>query len=138
MINSRFFKNRIYAGHRDGVTILQKHNNQYDAYSTEMPEEISNIVEDENSSLWLQSLNDAIIHSTNHLKELNPGQKFILDFKYYNNKNGLPGYEWNIFNVRGKMVLSTDKGTYTFNNASGGFVRDSTSGKCFIDSNRFC
>src|ERR1035438_8615193 len=112
LVNSSFFKDRIYVGHRDGVTILQKNKNHYDTYLTELHEEISNIVEDEDSSLWAQTLNGVIIHSTNSLQNLIPGQNFILDLKYFNKNNGLPGNEWNIFNVHGKMVLSTDKGTY--------------------------
>jgi len=135
LVNSRFFKDRIYAGHRDGVSILQKNKNQYEIYLTELQEEISNIVEDEDSSLWVQTLNDVIIHSTNRWQDLYPGQKFILDFKHYNKNNGLPGNEWNILNIRGKMVLSTDKGTYTFNKVSGLFVRDSTLGNVLSNSN---
>src|ERR1035437_2196979 len=135
LVNSRFFKDRIYAGHREGVTILQKNKNQYDIYLTETQEEISNIVEDEDCSLWVQTLNEVIMHSTNRLQDLYPGQKFILDFKYYNKNNALPGNEWNIFNIRGKMVLSTDKGTYTFNKVSGSFVRDSTLGNVLSNSN---
>ena len=137
LVNSRFFKDRIYVGHRDGVTILQKNKNHYDTYLTELHEEISNIVEDEDSSLWAQTLNGVIIHSTNSLQNLIPGQNFILDLKYFNKNNGLPGNEWNIFNVHGKMVLSTDKGTYKFDKVSGGFVRDSTLGVVLSDSNHF-
>ena len=137
LVNSRFFKDRIYVGHRDGVTILQKNKNQFDIYLTELQEEITNIVEDEDSSLWIQTLNDLIFHSTNRLQDLIPGQKFILDFKEYNKNNGLPGNKWNILDLRGKMVLSTDKGTYKFNKVSGGFVRDSTLGNVLSDSNHF-
>ena len=135
LVNSRFFKDRIYAGHREGVTILQKNKNQYDVYLTELHEEITNIVEDEDGSLWAQSFHDGIMHSTNRLQYLSTGQKFILNFKYYNKDNGLPGNEWNIFNVQGKMVLSTDEGAFTFNKESGGFVRGSTLGNILSDSN---
>jgi signal transduction histidine kinase len=137
LVNSGVFKNRIYAGHREGITILQKNDNNYDDYLTELNEEITSIVEDYDGSIWAKSLNNVLIHSTDRQQSLSPGQKSILKFKNYNKSNGLPGKKWNIFNVKGKMLLSTDEGTYIFNRKSGGFVRDLTLGDVLSDSNHF-
>ena len=136
---SKFFKDRYYAGHREGLQILQKKPDQaqFDIYSTVTIEDgIYSIVEDAENSLWLLSTFDVLIHITDDLKNLSSELNEKINYIRYTKETGLPGNLWSIHNINDRMLLTTDKGVFRFSHESGTFVPDSTFGVSLSDSTR--
>jgi len=138
IVTSKYYPGRIYVGHRQGITILQKisNSNKYKAYLTNYDEEALVIVEDIDSSLWIQSFETGVKHTTKKLNNLNENVINNLSLHSYTAQNGLPGDELNIFNIEERVLLATNKGTYKFNKINNSFELDSTLGSNFTDSTK--
>jgi signal transduction histidine kinase len=135
IIISKFFPGRIYAAHRDGLTIIQKQKkkNDYYIYKTNFDEELFSVVEDKDSSLWVQSLDGGIIHITDKMNNLLTNQKNKLSYERYR-KEKLPGYKSTLYDIQGKILLTTDKGVFQFDKRLKKFITDSTLGLIFTDT----
>lgn len=137
LLHSKFYPDRIYVGHRTGVTILQQQKNKskFDVYPIDIDEqEISSVVEEAENSLWLLSDFGVLLHITDKLKNLSSEKTAKIKFDRFTKENGLPGNSWRVYNINGKMLLVTDKGVFRFNNESKSFVHDSTFGESFSNS----
>ncbi len=133
---SKFFPERLYALHGDGLTILKEHKtkNEFDLYNTDIDEELNSAIEDKDSSLWIVSLDGGIIHVTDKLDKLQQGIVNKIHHTRYR-KESLPGYEWELYDINNKVLLATNNGLFRFDKETGNFVPDSTLGSVFADSN---
>ncbi len=62
IIPSKYYTGRLYSGTSDGLLIITLNNqNDFVIHSTSIEEEIVSVVEDKDSSLWLNSLDGGII-----------------------------------------------------------------------------
>jgi len=137
LLHSKYYPDRIYVGHRKGLLVLQqqKHNHNFDVYDIgSSEEEIFSIVEDSNNSLWLLSDFGVLIHITDGLNELSSQMNEKIKFDRYTNENGLPKNCRSLYNINGKMFITSNKGVYSFNKETKGFVRDSIFGGIFLES----
>lgn len=136
LLVSKYFPGRIYIGHRTGLSILQKNiKGTFDVYPTQVKEEeIYSVVEDSDSSLWLRSEHGKIIHITGDLGQLIVGSDKNLNFEWYDENTGFRSGSWDIYDINGKMVLATDKGTYQYSTTSRKLVPDITLGRVLSDS----
>ena len=137
LLHSEYYPDRVYVGHRTGLQILQQQKNKikFNVYQTAIDEqEINSIVEETNNSLWLLSDFGSLIHITDDLKNLSSEQILKINFDRFTKENGLPGNDWDIYNINNEMLLATDKGVFKFNNETKTFIPDSTFGKNFSDS----
>ncbi len=130
LLASKIYPGRIYAGVNDGLIVIQKQKNKHFrvTYTFMAAEEVNSIVEEENGDLWIGGYFLGLYHVTGNLKKLSTGNDDGVSFKYYDKLNKLPGNEWNIFGIQGRMLLATDKGTFAFNNETQEFLPDSTLG----------
>src|SRR4030065_396843 len=132
-----FYVDRVYVGHRTGLTILhqQENKSKFDVYPTVIDEqEISSIVEESNNSLWLLSDFGSLIHITDDLKNLSFEPKEKIKFDRFTVENGLPSNCRSLYNINGKMILVTDKCVFRFNTDSKSFVPDEILGGSFTNS----
>jgi len=136
LISSNVYPNRVYAPQDRGLSVIQKQNNKLTLVDYEQiaAEEILQMVEESDGSLWLAGFFPGIIHVTKNLKELPQKLEADIDYKYYKSSDGLPGSSWQIFNIQNIMILATDKGVFRFDKKSKSFVADSTLGTIFMDS----
>ena len=137
LLHSKFYPDRVYVGHRTGLTILhqQENKSKFDVYPTLIDEqEISSIVEESNNSLWLLSDFGSLIHITDDLKNLSFEPKEKIKFDRFTVENGLPSNCRSLFNINGKMILVTDKCVFRFNTDSKSFVPDEILGGSFTNS----
>lgn len=130
LIASKIFPGRIYAGTGDGLTVIQQHkNNRFSVvYTYDTEDEVYSIVEEEDGGLWLGGYFLGIYHVTGNMKELSLGIDKNVNYKFYGRQNGLPGNEWNIFEIQNKMLLATDIGIFKFDEEIQSFIPDSTLG----------
>ncbi len=135
ILPSKCYPGRLYVADGDGLSILQqrKKGNEFDIHKTNFNKELVSVVEDRDSSLWLQSLDGGIIHVTDNMDNLLTGQKNILHYESYP-KEKLPGYQSSLYDIQDKILLATDKGLFRFDKTSKKFIPDSTFGSAFADS----
>ena len=135
ILPSVYYPDRLYSFHGDGISIIkyEKSNNDFQVFQTNIDEELVNGVEDNDSSLWIGSLDGGIIHVTDNLDNLVPGKINKIKYTRYR-KETLPGYETRFYNIQNKVLLATNKGLYRFNKLTEKFVIDSTLGSVFADS----
>jgi signal transduction histidine kinase/ligand-binding sensor domain-containing protein len=131
VIASRVFPGRYYAGYRDGWAVFQKQkNNQFRvAFRKDTDNEVMSIVEEKDGNLWMKGYLNRILHVTGNLEDLAKGSDGNINYTFYDKENGLPGNEWSIYDIRDKMLLTTDRGVFQFDRDSGNFKPDSTLGK---------
>ncbi len=130
IVASKIFPGRIYVGHRDGWTVLQKQKNGRFGvvYTKDTEDEIFTMVEENDGSLWLAGYLSGIFHVSGRMEELSAGSDKNIRQAFYEKENGLPGNVWNVYLVRGKMLLTTDTGIFSFDQATEKFLPDSTLG----------
>ncbi len=134
ILPSKYYPGRLYSANSHGLTILTKKNvNDFNIHETDIDEEIVSVVEDKDSSLWLNSLDGGIIHITTGTDNLLPGRITKTHYKRYR-KETLPGYQTKFYDIYNKVLLSTNKGLFRFDKAADNFVPDSTLGSVFADS----
>ena len=130
LVVSKVFPGRIYAGTSDGLFVIQKQINGgfTIADSFETDGEIYSVVEEKDGALWLEGHFLGIYHITGNMQKLSRGKNRKIAFQYFDKQNKLPGNKWKIFEIRGKLLLSTDKGSFVFNERTERFRPDSTLG----------
>ncbi len=130
LIASKIYPGRIYAGTHDGLTvILKQKNNQLRAvYTFKTNDEVLSVIEEKDGGLWLTGHFLGIYHISGNIKELSYGTDNGVSFTSYNKQNILPGNEWKLFEIQGKMLLGTDTGIFTFDRKTQRFIPDSTLG----------
>ena len=134
IVPSKYYPGRLYSANSGGLTILTKINvNDFDVHTTNIDEEIVSVVEDKDSSLWINSLDGGIIHVTGGIKHLLSGQIIKIDYNRYR-KETIPGYLTQFYDINNKALLSTNKGLFRFDKYANKFVPDSTLGSVFADS----
>ncbi len=138
LVASKIYPGRIYVGTRKGITIIQKtkYNRFGIIYQGQTDDEVNSIVEDKDGNLWLAGYFSGIYYVTGDLGNLSTGTDHNLKFKFYNKHNGLPGNKWDVYDIQGKMLLTTDKGVFSFDKNKEVFIPDSTLGTILSDSAR--
>jgi class 3 adenylate cyclase len=108
----------LWVGFRDGLGTLQQRENQW-FYVGRVPEintEIRNIIQDANGVLWLETYANGIIRL-----EKNKSPQLL------GVENGLASLSGNkIFNYRNQILVWTELGAHTYDNAGQFFVPDTT------------
>jgi signal transduction histidine kinase len=95
-------------------------------------DEVSSVVEGDDSTLWISQFDQPIMHITSKIKGFNEdfgNDKIQIDD--YSDIDGLPGTYWNLFNFEGKFLIGTDKGIYHYNSKNKSFAADSIFGSEF-------
>lgn len=136
LVASKIYPGRIYVGTRESITIIQqtKYNQFEIIYQRETDDEVNAIVEDKDGNLWLAGYFPGIYHVTGDLGNLSTGTDNPLEFNFYDKNNGLPGNNWDLYDIQGKMLLITDKGVFRFDKNTEEFISDSTFGNNLSDS----
>ncbi|GBD91167.1 sensor protein ZraS [bacterium BMS3Abin04] len=136
LLKSELFPDRIYVGHRKGISVIRKSKNNKLAvsYTKILEDEVNAVVEEGNGNLWLTGFFPGLYHVSGNMQELSTGNDQNIEYKFYDENNGLPGTKWSIYKVKNKMLLTSDKGVFRFDSESQKFLPDSTLGKIFIDS----
>ena len=136
LINSKVFPGRIYSTTSYGFAAIQKHHdgNFVVTYKKQFGYETASIVEDSDGSLWIGGYFPGIYHVTGNLSELAEGSDKNIKYQFYDKKNGLPGTNWSLYEVNNKLLVTTDKGIYSFDKKNNKFIHDFTLGKTLSDS----
>ncbi|MBK8944405.1 MAG: hypothetical protein IPM32_03945 [Ignavibacteriae bacterium] len=136
LVQSKYFPNRIYICHRTGISILQKNSNgKYKILLTPIvDEEIYSLVEDNKNSLWLRSVHGKIIHITGDFENLATDSDVKLIYKYFDDKTGFQVDSWEIYDINNKMILTTNRGTFTYSEITKKFIPDTTLGRTLSNS----
>lgn len=130
--------NIIYAVYRIGLAMLKHNDGNLELINDTslIQDEMYSIVEDSDGSLWIKTYYEGVIHVRNYNASAfldGTGSKEII-LNRYNNSNGLPGNECNIFSFGDKILFATDKGLYRFDSRSESFIPESLLGDVFTDS----
>jgi len=138
LLKSKMYQGRIYAGTRDGLSVCQKlYNGVFkEVYIKDTVDEVYSVVEENDGSLWLAGYFSGIFHVNGNLEGFTSGSDKNVTYKFYSKENGLPGNEWRLYDVEGKMLLATDMGVFRFDMDSEKFFPDTTLGKNLSDSNK--
>ncbi len=98
-------------------------------------DEISTVVEEADSTLWIVQNEQPILHITSKMKGFEEGfGNDSIQFDDYKELEGLPGNYWTVFNFEGRFRLLTDKGIYKFDDRNKSFIPDSVFGPEFTTS----
>ncbi|MEO8230898.1 MAG: triple tyrosine motif-containing protein, partial [Ignavibacteriota bacterium] len=100
-------------------------------------DEVSMIIEDSDSTLWVQFFERPIVHITNKMQGFD---RFFfgetIKMEDYSELSGLPGNYWLIYNIDWRLLLATDKGTYKFDSKNKTFIADSIFGNDFASGKK--
>ena len=128
---SKLFPNLFYfgaSGHLD-IVKLEKGKSPISKSIDGIQDEVSVIIEDSDSTLWVQFFERPLVHITNKMRGFD---RFFdgetIKMEDYSEISGLPGSYWLPYNIDGRFLLATDKGTYKFDIKNKSFVPDSIFG----------
>ena len=127
---SDYFPNRIYIGTYDGFSILEKRGNQFKiVYDKELPDEVINIIEEEDGSLWINGFFPGLVNVTGNLKEFSSGQDKDVTYQSYKNSNELPGNILRIIKIDKTCLFITNEGVYKYDKTEKSFAKYSSLGE---------
>jgi len=132
--SSSLFPDLIYFGGREYLGIVKAEFGKSPVVKTVdvRKYEISSVVEDSDSTLWIIQYNQPISHITSKMQGFESvfGSDSI-QIDNYSEIDGLPGNYWTLFNFEGRILLGTDKGIYKFDRKNQSFLPDSIFGADF-------
>ncbi len=136
ILPSKIFPDLLYAGATDGCYLIKIKKNKIPIVKlfTDKFHNVSNIVEDQDSTLWIKSYGQPVIHITSKINGFEKGFGDSLTMVDYKDVKGLPGNKWNLYSIQGRMMLATDKGIFKFDRKLKSFVADSILGREFVSS----
>ncbi len=92
-------------------------------------DEISSVIEDSDSTLWVMQYERPILHVTSKMKGFETGfGSDSIQIDNYSGIDGLPGNNWTQFRFEKSFLLETDKGLFKFDSKNKSFVPDSIFG----------
>jgi len=113
---SDYFPNRIYIGTYYGFSVLEKRRDQLKVvYEKELPDEVINIIEEEDGSLWINGFFPGLISVDGDLNEFSSGQDKRVTYNSYNKSNKLTGNVSRIVKINYACLFITDDGVYSYN-----------------------
>lgn len=136
---SKLFPDLFYFGARGSLDIMKMEKGKPPISKSVdgISDEVSMIVEDSDSTLWIQFFEKPIVHITNKIRgfELLYGNDKI-QMDDYSKISGLPGNQWLLYNIEGRLLVGTDKGTYKFDTKNKTFIADSIFGNDFASGKK--
>ncbi|MGB8317633.1 MAG: ATP-binding protein [Ignavibacteriaceae bacterium] len=95
-------------------------------------DELSSVVEDSDSTLWMQQGDKFILHVTSKIKGFEEAfGSDNIQIDTYSDKNGIPGNNWHLFSFDNRFLLAADNGIFKFDHNKKSFVPDSILGAEF-------
>ncbi len=95
-------------------------------------DELSSVVEDSDSTLWMQQGDKFILHVTSKIKGFEKAfGSDNIQIDTYSDKNGIPGNNWHLFSLDNRFLLAADNGIFKFDHNEKSFVPDSILGAEF-------
>jgi signal transduction histidine kinase/DNA-binding response OmpR family regulator len=136
IVPSKIHSDLVYIGERSGISIAKVQKDKPIAVKllTDIREDITGLVEDNDGSLWLQSNQYPIVHITSKVKNFESGFGEKIEFVDYKDNQSLPGKIWKLFSIDNRMLLATNEGIFRFDNISKTFIPDSILGNGFCNS----
>lgn len=133
--------NIVYAVYRIGLAILKYDKGNFKLLSDTslVNTEMYYLVEDDDGSLWIKTYYEGVINIKNYNAAAysNPAGRGKIEIVHYNNSNGLPGTECNIFTVGNKVLFATNAGLFRFDKKSESFLPETLLGAAFTDSTNY-
>ncbi len=133
LLASQKFPNRIYAGTSNGLTILHKEgkNTFKEVITLETEESVYGIVEEKSGNLWLAGNFNGIYYVHGDLSDAGLLSGNDLTLQFFDKQTGLPGSQWMVRELNGKLILDTDQGLFLFDDTNQSFITDTTFGGSF-------
>jgi serine phosphatase RsbU (regulator of sigma subunit) len=132
---SDYFPGRIYLGTYDGFSILEKRGNQFKiVYKKELPDEVINIIEEKDGSLWINGFFPGLISVTGNLKELSNGQDNAVTYQSFDNSNKLNANVFRIVKILNSSFFIADEGVYKYDKIVKTFEKYSSFGEVLSDA----
>ncbi len=131
---SSLFHDVIYFGAIGSLGIIKSEVNKPPSVKTVnlTTDEIGTVVEDSDSTLWMQQGDKFILHITSKIKGFEKAfGSDSIQIDTYSDKNGIPGSNWKLFSFDNKFLLAADNGIFKFDNNKKTFVPDSILGAEF-------
>ena len=134
---------RVYVGLNGSIASLRYQNNEWvnEGSLKIIHDEIRSIKEDEKGNIWMGSMYEGVYclktaHWNTYLAGQNPA---ILDsIKNYDTSKGLPTQNWNYFySVSNRLLVTTQKGIYRYNEKKDLFEPDRRIMSAFTDPDRW-
>ena len=138
--SSKLFRNLFYFGSRGFLGMVKMENGKPPVVKTIelISDEISSIVEDSDSTLWIKQFEQPILHVTSKIKGFESGfGSDSIQIDNYSEIGGLPGNYWDMYNFESRFLLATDKGIYKFDAKNKSFIPDSIFGLEFTTAAYF-
>ncbi|MBL1214576.1 MAG: SpoIIE family protein phosphatase [Ignavibacteriae bacterium] len=131
---SDIFPGRIYIGTYNGFSVLEKRGSRLKVvYKKELPDEVINIIEEGDGSLWINGFFPGLISVTGSLNKLSTGSDSSVNYKHFDNSDELPGSVSRIIKNNISPLFITNNGIYTYNKLKQTFEKYSPLSKALSD-----
>ena len=134
--SSSIFPNLFYYGGTGFLGLVKAENGKSPTVKTFnlTTDEISSVVEDSDSTLWVMQYERPILHVTSKLKGFEKGfGSDSIQIDDYSHIDGIPGNYWTPYSFEKRFMLETDKGLYKFDSKNKSFLPDSIFGPEFTE-----
>ena len=117
LLESKYHKNTCFLGTNLGLCLLNHSNNSLKKFSDVLIPEVTRIVEESDTRIWIGTAHNGVFRVDNALKN-------DYSVEAYDTSDGLPNISYDLpFKVDNEILFGTFKGIYAFNQSKNKFNR---------------